>query len=76
VVASRIGGIPDVVEDGVTGLLVPPGDAAALAGALRRLLDEPDLARKLGEAGRRRLHEHFSWEAITARWEAVYSSLR
>ena len=76
VVASRIGGIPDIVEDGVTGLLVPPGDAGALAAALRRVLDEPDLARKLGEAGRRRLHEQFSWEAITARWEAVYSSLR
>jgi len=76
VVASRIGGIPDVVEDGVTGLLVPPGDAAALAAALRRLRDEPDLARKLGDAGRRRLREQFSWEAITARWEAVYSSLR
>jgi glycosyltransferase involved in cell wall biosynthesis len=76
VVASRIGGIPDIVEDGVTGVLVPPGDAAALAAALRRVLDEPGLARKLGEAGRRRLHEQFSWEAITARWEAVYASLR
>jgi glycosyltransferase involved in cell wall biosynthesis len=76
VVASRIGGIPDVVEDGVSGLLVPPGDAAALAAALRRVIDEPGLARKLGEAGRRRLHEQFSWEAITARWGAVYSSLR
>jgi glycosyltransferase involved in cell wall biosynthesis len=76
VVASRIGGIPDVVEDGVSGLLVPPADSAALAAALRRVLDEPGLARSLGEAGRRRLHEHFSWEAITARWEAVYASLR
>jgi len=76
VVASRIGGIPDVVEDGVTGLLVPPGDAAALAAALRRVLGEPGLGRRLGEAGRRRLHEQFSWEAITARWEAVYRSLR
>ncbi len=75
VVASRIGGIPDVVEDGVSGLLVPPADAAALATALRRVLDEPGLARTLGEAGRRRLHEQFSWKAITARWEAVYSSL-
>ncbi len=74
VVASRIGGIPDVVEDGVTGLLVPPGDAAALAAALRRVLDEPDLARQLGEAGRRRVHERFSQEAITARWVAVYRS--
>jgi glycosyltransferase involved in cell wall biosynthesis len=76
VVASRVGGIPDIVEDGVSGLLVPPGDAAALAAALQRVLDSPDLARRLGEAGRRRLHERFSWEAITARWEAVYRSLR
>lgn len=76
VVASRVGGIPDIVEDGVSGLLVPPGDAAALAAALQRVLESPDLARRLGEAGRRRLHERFSWEAITARWEAVYRSLR
>ena len=76
VVASRIGGIPDIVEDGATGLLVPAGDAAALGRALRRLLDEPGLAQKLGEAGRRRLQEQFSWEAITARWDALYRSLR
>jgi glycosyltransferase involved in cell wall biosynthesis len=76
VIASRVGGIPDIVEDGVSGLLVPPGDVAALAAGLQRVLDSPDLARRLGEAGRRRLHERFSWEAITARWEAVYRSLR
>jgi len=71
-----VGGIPDIVEDGVSGLLVPPGDVPALAVALQRVLESPDLARRLGESGRRRLHERFSWEAITARWEAVYRSLR
>src|SRR2546422_8117848 len=57
VIASRVGGIPDIVEDGVSGLLVPPGDAHALAAAVRRLRDDPDLARRLGEGGRRRLRE-------------------
>jgi len=76
VIASRIGGIVDIVADGETGLLVPPGEETALASALDRVLSDPDLARRLGEAGRRRLHERFSWEAITARWEAVYRSLR
>ncbi|HEV8265503.1 MAG TPA: glycosyltransferase family 4 protein [Gemmatimonadales bacterium] len=76
VIASRIGGITDIVEDGRSGLLVPPGDAGALAAALRRLLEDRDLARRLGDAGRRRVREQFSWDAITARWEAVYRSLR
>ena len=74
VIASRIGGIPDIVEDGVSGLLVPPGDPEALAAALRRILGDRALARRLGEAGRERLRERFSWEAITRRWEAVYAA--
>jgi phosphatidyl-myo-inositol dimannoside synthase len=73
VIASRIGGIPDIVEDGVSGLLVPPGDATALAAALRQLLADPALARRLGEAGRMRAREWFSWEAIVERWKRVYS---
>lgn len=52
VVGSRVGGIPDLVEDGVTGLLVEPGDAAALADALVRLLADPELARGMGAAAR------------------------
>src|SRR2546429_9663742 len=60
VIASRVGGIPDIVEDGVSGLLVPPGDADALAAAVRRLRDDPALARRLGEAGRRRVQEEVS----------------
>ncbi len=75
VIASRVGGIPDIVEDGVSGLLVPPGDADALAAAVRRVRDDPALARRLGEAGRRRLREQFSWQAIVQRWLDVYAGL-
>jgi len=74
VIASAIGGITDVVEDGVSGLLVPPGDAGALARALERLAKAPDQAARLGDAGYRRLHERFSWEAITRRWVEVYNA--
>jgi glycosyltransferase involved in cell wall biosynthesis len=52
VVASRAGGIPDIVEDGISGLLVPPGDARALADALVRVLAERDLAERLGDGAR------------------------
>lgn len=58
-VASELSGIPELIEDGVTGLLVPPGDAVALGGAIARLLEAPALARRLGEAGRRRVEEAF-----------------
>jgi glycosyltransferase involved in cell wall biosynthesis len=59
-VASWTGGTPELVLDGVTGLLVPPGDSGALAAALARLLEAPSLARQLGAAGRRRVEEHFT----------------
>jgi len=75
VVASRIGGIPDIVEDGVSGLLLPPGDAEALARAIGRLAHDQALARRLGDAGHHRLRERFSWDAIVARWELVYRSI-
>src|SRR5438105_9648556 len=74
VIASAIGGTTDIVEDGVSGLLVPPGDATALAAALGRLARAPDLAAGLGEAGYRRLRERFSWDAITRRWLEVYAA--
>lgn len=72
VVASAVGGIVEVVEDGVTGTLVPPADPAALAGALRRLLLDRDRARAMGQAGRRRVEERFSWASVAARTRAVY----
>jgi glycosyltransferase involved in cell wall biosynthesis/peptidoglycan/xylan/chitin deacetylase (PgdA/CDA1 family) len=62
VVASRISGIPELVQDDVSGLLAPPGDAAALAAALRRLADDPGLRARLGVAGRRTVQEGFDVE--------------
>jgi glycosyltransferase involved in cell wall biosynthesis len=60
VVASAVGGVPELVRDGETGVLVPPRDSAALAGAIRRLVADPALRDQLGEAGRRRVEREFS----------------
>lgn len=75
IVASRAGGIPEAVRDGVNGLLVPPGDADALAQALHRLLDDAPLRRRLGDGGRRLVAEVFSPEAMVAGNLAVYEEL-
>ncbi|HJU68166.1 MAG TPA: glycosyltransferase family 4 protein [Gemmatimonadaceae bacterium] len=72
VIASAIGGITDIVQHDRTGLLVPPGDERSLAEALGSVLNDATLARRLGEAGRHRLQEAFSWDRIVDRWEAVY----
>ena len=74
VVASATGGLLDLVEDGVTGLLVEPGDAAALRAALERLLADPELRARLGAAGRARAQERFSWEAATRATLAAYTT--
>jgi len=66
VVATALSGIPELVEDGETGLLVPPGDAGALAAAITRLLEEPKLARSLAAAGRRRVEERFDVRGTVA----------
>src|SRR5205085_12513615 len=66
VVASAVGGIPELVEDGVTGYLAEPGDVEGLRAALRRLLDDPTLRRRMGAAARRRMAERCSWERVTA----------
>jgi starch synthase len=73
VVASGVGGILEVVEDGKTGLLVPPAQPAALAEALTRVLGNPDLARDMGKAGRRRVEEKFAWASVAERTERVYA---
>jgi glycosyltransferase involved in cell wall biosynthesis len=65
VVATAVGGLVDAVEDGVTGLLVPPRDPDALRAALERLLADPDLRSRLGSAARERARERFSREAAT-----------
>jgi glycosyltransferase involved in cell wall biosynthesis len=75
VVASSAGGNPELVEDGRSGLLVPPRDPAAFAAALRRLLGDPDLARRLGSSARERVLEGFTVEARLDRMEALYRRL-
>jgi glycosyltransferase involved in cell wall biosynthesis len=64
VVATPVGGIPSLVEDGKTGLLVPPGDAAAFRAAIERLLGDPDLRKRLGAAARERVAELCSWDRV------------
>jgi glycogen synthase len=73
VVASAVGGILEVVHDGVTGILVPPARPDDLAAALRRLLDNPEEARAMGRAGRKRVEERFSWASVAERTERVYA---
>ena len=75
VVATCSGGVPEVVEDGRTGILVPRGDARELALAIGRVLDDPALARAMGEAGRRRAVEHFSWDVVSRRLAEVIESV-
>jgi alpha-maltose-1-phosphate synthase len=81
VVASRVGGIPEIVVDGETGFLVDfdPNDADAFATALAQkiqiLLDDPKRSRAMGEAGRRRVVQSFGWPSIAARTADLYESL-
>ena len=75
VVAARVGGLPDIVEDGVSGLLVPPGDPQALADALARLLADPELAEDLGARGSARVRRDFGEEAVLPRYRRLYAEL-
>ncbi|MCI4339296.1 MAG: glycosyltransferase family 4 protein [Thermoplasmata archaeon] len=72
VVASRVGGIPEFIEDERTGLLVPPGDLPALTEALRRLWGDPALARRLGRHGRTEVVPRYTWDRVVDRLEVVY----
>jgi glycosyltransferase involved in cell wall biosynthesis len=72
VVASAVGGIPDQIRHDKEGLLVPPGDTGALGDALLELLRDPDRARRLGEAGRRRAASQFSHATMVRRIEEIY----
>lgn len=71
VVASRVAGVPDVVDDGVHGLVVPERDPAALAGAITRLLSDPATAARLGAAARARVERELTWERAAERYEAA-----
>ncbi len=75
VVGTRVGGIPEVVADGETGLLVPPDDPAALAAALNTLILDPARAAAMGAAGRKRAVAEFGWDAIAAQTAELYASL-
>jgi glycosyltransferase involved in cell wall biosynthesis len=74
VIASQIGGLPDLVADGETGFLVAPGDPVALRQAIQRLLDDPDLRERMGQAGRRKVAE-FQASSAVPRIEQVYQKL-
>jgi glycosyltransferase involved in cell wall biosynthesis len=80
IVATRVGGIPSLLGDGEEGLLVPAGDPDALAGALRRLLDDPTLGARLGAAARRRQQAEFrldrTVETVQELYESLYDSAR
>lgn len=75
VVATRVGGVPDIVVDGETGLLVEPQDPEALAVAIGTLLSDPELAARMGEAGRTRCRREFSIEATARRVGDLYEEL-
>ena len=71
-VGSRVGGIPETIVDGETGLLVAPGDEPALAAAVNRLLDDPSMRRAMGDAARRRAADRFTWRVLAGEVAAIY----
>jgi glycosyltransferase involved in cell wall biosynthesis len=73
IVATRTGGIPEVVEDGATGLLVPPRDHVALAQAIVRMLGDAEMRTRMGDAGRVRVVERFTVERMVAETAAAYA---
>ena len=76
VVATSVGGIPELVTHGESGLLVPPGDPEALAAAMRRLMDLPhDERERMGQAGKERVADACRLEDVVLRWEALFLEL-
>jgi glycosyltransferase involved in cell wall biosynthesis len=75
VVGTRVGGLPEVIENGVTGQLVPPSNAAAMAAALKHYVEAPPLARRHGQAGRERVLRKYSMPAMVAGYQDMYDSL-
>ena len=71
-VASDVGGVPEIVQHEVTGLLVPPKNAASLAAAILRLINNPDLSTELNAHGLSRVREHFSLDAMISGSLAAY----
>ena len=75
VIASRVGGLPEIVIHGSTGLLVPPAQPSQLSGAIRQLLAEPARASAMGQAGRERVEEHFSVASMVDAYLDLYRGL-
>lgn len=75
VVAGRSGGLPDAVEDGVTGVLVDPTNLGAAADAIVSLLTDPARARAMGEAGRKRVLEGFTWEKMAVEARRIFGEV-
>jgi glycosyltransferase involved in cell wall biosynthesis len=75
VVATQVGGIPELVVDGETGLLVPANDARQLASALRQVLESQSLRRRMGQAGRRRVEQSFTLQRKLDETEQLYLTL-
>ena len=75
-VATTAGAFPEVIEQEVSGLLVPPGDAPALAAAIERVLDDASLGKRLGREGRKRIVDHFSWRETAVQTQALYEDVR
>jgi glycosyltransferase involved in cell wall biosynthesis len=75
VVATAVGGTPELIEDGENGYLVPPGDARLLAGSILAVLDSDDAARGMGKCGRRRVQEEFTFEAQAQQYRQLFAAL-
>src|SRR5205085_2273353 len=75
VVATAVGGIPEVVTDGEVGYLVAPGDAAAMAEKLSRLIEDHELRAELGRKGYERILQRYDIRTLTRRWEQIYDGL-
>lgn len=75
VIATNVGGIPELVVDGETGILIPPNDPDALANAMERMIRDPAMRRRMGEAGYHRVATEFSFNEMTRKYEALYLSL-
>jgi glycosyltransferase involved in cell wall biosynthesis len=74
VIGSNIGGIPDIVEDGVTGLLVPQKNVSELSKSINKIIENPDISERIAEKGYKMVKSNFSWERIAKDYIDVYKS--